>query len=108
MASCDTLIRIETNGLKLYKPKKVYENQDDAIEAAKILNSLDHRINKVVPYRCGYCKKFHLGRNGKEIKEKDRKKLKKQLAVKIPQPPKLPEIPNVKVIGWIDLSKIKY
>lgn len=98
--TCDTLIRIDPDGRKIYKPKKVYETQDAAILDAKFLNSLKHRIMKVAPYRCEYCKKFHLGRNGKEIKDKYKEKLSKDPDVTSKQK-------TFKVVGWIDLSKIK-
>jgi len=102
--NCSTLVRIESDGRKVWKPKKVFNTQDEAIEAAKALNSLDHRINKVVPYRCKVCHKYHLGRNGKKIKEKDRERLKKQ---QITFKPQVKE-PDFKVISWIDLTKIRY
>lgn len=76
---CMTLERYDEQGNPVYKPKRVFDTQDDAIEVAKFVNSRDHVIHKVVPYRCKVCKKWHLGRNGKELKEKERQKHKNQI-----------------------------
>ena len=76
---CQTLERYDENRQPIYKPKRAFDTQDDAIEFAKFVNSQDHVIHKVVPYRCSKCHKYHLGRNGKELKDKERNKHKKQL-----------------------------
>ncbi len=76
---CQTLERYDENLQPVYKPKRVFNTQDEAIEVAKFINAQDHVIHKVVPYRCKVCKKYHLGRNGKELKEKEREKHKRQI-----------------------------
>jgi len=76
---CQTLERYDKQGLPVYKPKRVFDTQDEAIEVAKFINSQDHVIHKVVPYRCNVCHKYHLGRNGKILKDKERQKHKKQV-----------------------------
>jgi len=76
---CMTLERYDENLQPVYKPKKAFDTQDEAIEFAKFVNAQDHVIHKVVQYRCKVCKKYHLGRNGKELKDKERIKHKKQI-----------------------------
>ena len=49
----------------------------ETLEYAKKVNSLDHIIHKVVAYKCTKCYKYHIGRNGKELTDKDRNKFKK-------------------------------
>ena len=102
--TCDTLIRIDPDGRKIWKSKNAYNTQDEAILVAKQVNSQENRIGKVVPYRCNYCNKYHLGRNGKEITEKYKNKLLNDPDVKIKKilnPKK-----ELKIVGWIDLSKV--
>ena len=67
---CQTLVRIESDGTKVFKYKKKFETLDEAIEACKKLNSQPHRISKLVSYKCGSCCKYHTGSNGIQIKEK--------------------------------------
>ena len=76
---CQTFQGYDEQLNKVYKPKKAFDTQDEAIEVAKFINSRDNVIHKVVPYRCKICNKYHLGRNGKILKEKERQKHKKQL-----------------------------
>lgn len=54
-----------------------------AIANAKLVNSHDHIIHKVVAYKCKVCLKYHLGRNGKELKYKDREKYKNEIKYKL-------------------------
>lgn len=79
---CLTLYRYE-NGLPIYKPKISFNTLDDAIKQAKRFNSNDHVIHKVVAYKCKVCFKYHLGRNGKELKDKDRERYKIELKCRI-------------------------
>jgi hypothetical protein len=74
-----TLERYDEQHNPVYKPKRVFDTQDEAIEVAKFVNSQDRVIHKVVPYRCKICNKYHLGRNGKELKDKERQKHKMQV-----------------------------
>lgn len=76
---CTTLERYDEKMNPVYKPKRAFDTQDEAIEVAKFVNSQDHVIHKVVPYRCKTCKKYHLGRNGKILKDKERQKHKNQI-----------------------------
>ena len=75
---CQRLEHYDENCNPVYVPKKAYDTQDEAIDIAKIINSQDHVIHKVVPYKCSVCHKYHLGRNGKELKDKERIKHKNQ------------------------------
>ncbi len=76
---CLTLEKYDENGQPVYKPKKAYDTLDEAIEVAKFINSQDHVIHKVVSYKCKKCFKYHVGRNGKELKEKERDKNKTKI-----------------------------
>jgi hypothetical protein len=55
---CQTLERYDENGLPVYKSKNRFDTQEQAIEFAKFVNSQDHVIHKVVPYRCKVCNKY--------------------------------------------------
>lgn len=112
---CQTLVRIELTGGRIYKDKKKFDTLDDAIYSCKVLNSKDERISKVVPYKCKWCCKYHIGRNGKQVKEKDKLKYQKELHVlNKEETQKIKknifksdvEHANFKIIGKIDLSKI--
>jgi hypothetical protein len=78
---CLRLERYDENRNPVYVQKKAYNTQDEAIDVAKIINSQDHVIHKVVPYKCSVCHKYHLGRNGKELKDKERTKHKNQIKI---------------------------
>jgi len=112
---CNTLVRTEADGTKVYKDKKKFESLDAAIEACKEVNAQPHRINKLVSYKCRCCHKYHIGRNGKTITDKYRNKLATEQYE--PTPEEIEEIKrrvrasdieyaDFKVVGKIDLSKI--
>lgn len=96
--TCDTLIRTDPDGRKHYKPKKVYNTLDEAVKVAKELNASDAHISKLVAYKCTYCYKYHTGRNGKILTEKEKNKLKKEKINNI----------SFKILGKIDLGNIRY
>ena len=64
--------RIESyiNGKPVYKKKHKFETLELAIAECKIVNAFTNNIHKVVSYKCPICFKYHIGRNGKEIKRK--------------------------------------
>ena len=74
---CFTIERYGEKLEPIFKQKLKFETLDLAIEYAKKVNSLDHIIHKVVAYKCTKCYKYHIGRNGKELTDKDRNKFKK-------------------------------
>ena len=103
---CQTKEYINENGEWVMKPKHKFDTLDDAIKAAKNENSKSERIHKVVAYKCNSCFKYHIGRNGKEISNKERLKLQK--SGRKPKPLTFQEkLANVKIVGFIDLTKIK-
>ena len=107
---CKTLERYEENGQMVTKPKKQFDTMDEAIIVAKKKNSEPHQIHKLVAYKCKTCFKYHIGRNGKEISDKVRKKA-QQYFTKYPKPAPIKKpisLEGLKPLGWIDLSKIKY
>ena len=72
---CYKYIGKDDNGNALYKQKKAHKTQDEAIAAAKIVNSQNNVISKVVPYKCSECHFYHIGRSGNQLTEKYRNKL---------------------------------
>ena len=74
---CKTIERYDENLNTIFKDKKKFDTLDEAISAAKKVNSKDNIIHKVVGYKCNVCFKYHIGRNGSELKEKERIKFKK-------------------------------
>ncbi len=74
---CETIYHYDADLKPVMKPKQKFDTLDDAIERAKQVNSKDHVIHKVVAYKCTLCHKYHLGRNGKELTDKDRDKFKR-------------------------------
>lgn len=79
---CKTFDRYDKDLNPIYRNKVTYDTQDEAIEVAKHMNSRDHAIHKVVPYYCDECHKYHLGKNGKILKEKDKIKNKNYIKEK--------------------------
>lgn len=70
---CDTIERYDVNDLSpIRKPKRKFETLEADIQIAKKINSAPHIIHKVVAYKCTKCHKFHMGRNGSEVTEKER------------------------------------
>lgn len=52
-------------------PKKKFKTLDDAIKAAKKCNLQEKRIHKLVAYKCNKCFMYHIGSNGKLLKNKN-------------------------------------
>jgi len=102
---CEKIIVID--GVETTKKKKPYDSLDEAIVQCKIVNVQPKVIEKVVPYKCTVCHKYHVGRNGKPITEKYRNKLKDEVKDMAWQK-KRDRLNNVsfKFVGKIDLSKI--
>ena len=112
---CQTLVRTEEDGTKVLRDKKKFESLEDAVAECKKLNVQPHRISKLVSYKCKHCHQYHIGRNGKTIKDKYRDKLAKEIYEPTPEEieerkrrVRASEIENAnfKVVGKIDLSKI--
>lgn len=109
---CNTKTQSE-DGTTTWKYKKAFETLDEAISEAKKRNASERQIIKLVGYKCTYCCKYHIGRNGTKLTEKDKDKYRKELGIGLKIVGKidletLQPTSKVKVVGWIDLSKIKY
>ena len=76
---CQTIESYNKGGSITFKSKKKFDRLELAISFAKKINSQEHIIHKVVAYKCNLCQHYHIGRNGKELKEKERIKFKKSL-----------------------------
>lgn len=107
---CTTLDRVEENGVMVMRPKKQFPTLDAAIAVAKIDNAKDDRDYKVVAYKCNVCFKYHVGRNGKPLTDKERAKRKKELdgQAKLREYQRQHPFDKIKVVGFIDLNKIRY
>jgi len=108
--TCTTFDHIEENGQMIMRPKKQFDTLDAAIIVAKLENAKPDHIHKVVGYKCNVCHKYHIGRNGKELKDKERNKLQKEFGIQKQRKKQQREyaLSNLKVVGWIDLNKIRY
>lgn len=95
MNKCTT-IKIGEDGIPFEKPKRAFFTLDSAIAHAKLMNTREDRIEKVVAYKCNTCFRYHVGRNGNTIKDKEKVKIQKSL-----EKPK-----TFKILGKIDLSTI--
>jgi len=103
---CDKIVDNKIGGFT--KPKKKFNTMDDAISVAKYENSKPRHTHKVIAYKCKFCHKFHIGRNGKLLKDKERDRLSKETSSKKILKDNIWKsgIKNIKVIGYIDLSKL--
>lgn len=76
---CETIERYDEKLNPIFKPKLKFDTLDDAISHAKYVNSKEYIIHKVVAYKCTICFKYHVGRNGNILKDKERNKFKKAI-----------------------------
>jgi len=90
---CTTKFVDRVNGQLIDKPKRAFDTNEQAISHAKMVNALPDRKFKVVAYKCKTCFKFHVGRNGNNITDKEKDKWNK---------PK-----GFTIVGKIDLNKFK-
>ena len=99
MFKCTTLttIALDENGNPKVKKKKTFFTLESAIQHAKLMNVREDRVKKVVAYKCKECHRYHVGRNGSTIKDKEKEKIKKSLEKPL----------RLKVLGYLDLSNIK-
>jgi hypothetical protein len=88
---CTTQIVDKINGQLIDKPKKKFDDLETAIKHAKSANLLRDRTFKVVAYKCKTCHKFHVGKNGAKITNKERERWK-------------PKSFQFKIVGKIDLK----
>ena len=66
--ACKTLVRIEPNGIRIYKDKKKYKDVHEAINQAKIINNKLNQSHKVSHYFCKTCRYWHIGRTYEMLK----------------------------------------
>ncbi len=101
---CEKIVIID--GVETKQPKKPFDTLDAAIAVCKIINADPNITEKVVSYKCSVCHKYHVGRNGKLISPKYRKRLGVELE-NLQIKKKKAEINAIsfKVVGHIDLSQ---
>lgn len=95
MYKCTTT-KIDKEGNEVVKNKRQFVTLTSAIMHAKEMNCKKEHKEKVVSYKCTTCHRYHVGRNGSLITDKEREKFKKELEKPI----------RLKVLGKIDLSTI--
>ena len=62
-----------------FVPKKSFDNEKDAVNAARYMNAQIYTIHKMVAYKCAECGKWHIGRNNTELTEEDKQYYKDML-----------------------------
>ena len=77
--ACNTFAYYDANGEKVYKPKKKYETETEALKAAYRVNSSEKTITKVAAYKCAVCGKWHLGRTCHILTLEDKEKYSNKL-----------------------------
>lgn len=92
-----TKVAVDEHGNPKEKPKKAFFTLESAIIHAKEMNAREDRTEKVVAYKCNTCHRYHVGRNGNTIKDKEKEKIRKSL-----DKPK-----TFKVLGFIDLNNVR-
>jgi len=98
--------RIQEDSTTVLVDKVKFETLDDAIVECKKQNVQPGKTEKVVPYKCKICYKYHIGRNGTLITEKYRDKLlKEKLEDKKRVFDENLKNADFKVMGTVDLSK---
>lgn len=67
-----------SDGEPVYKNKKVFNTDKEAIAYAKKMNkrNIDKIIHKLVAYKCDKCHKWHVGRTYAVLSDKERMKIK--------------------------------
>lgn len=68
----------DKNGEITFAPKRQYDTLEEAIRVAKRLNSQEVQETKAVAYKCHRCFKYHVGRNGNPISDRDRKRYRRE------------------------------
>ena len=62
----------------VYKSKKAYNSEHDALIAAFNINIRPETIKKIVAYKCPVCNKWHLGHNNTILSTYEKNKIKER------------------------------
>jgi len=76
--NCQALNYYDELGRPVYKNKHQFASHELAVKACKIYNLKEQQIKKLVTYKCNICFKYHIGRNGNDIKPKYIKRIKQE------------------------------
>tara|TARA_R110000772_G_scaffold260587_1_gene378660 strand:+ start:501 stop:818 length:318 start_codon:yes stop_codon:yes gene_type:complete len=76
--NCQTIRNYDLLGRPVYKNKRQFSTHDLAVQACKVINLREHQIHKLVTYKCNVCHQYHIGRNGKEINAKYKRKIRRE------------------------------
>lgn len=79
LGMCKTFFyKNQDTGEVVYKPKVFYTSDSEAIKAAQKMNILDRTIHKYVAYKCLHCHQWHIGKNGTELSQSDKEKIRRK------------------------------
>lgn len=68
----------DNNHNPVYKVKKIYNREHDALMAAFNINIKPDTIRKIIVYKCPICNKWHLGHNNTILDDKEKKKIRER------------------------------
>ena len=63
----------------IYRAKKAFNTENDAIKEAFKLNSDPKNMSQYVAYKCVTCGKWHIGRSGRSLSKEDKEKYSNKL-----------------------------
>lgn len=69
----------DENHNPVYKVKKAFDSERDALIAAFNINIRPETIRKIIPYKCPVCNKWHLGHNHTMLNNTEKLKIKNRL-----------------------------
>jgi len=94
-------IKVNNKGEKIVKQKAIFKTFEGALARCNIMNAKSSNLIRIRPYLCDECGNFHIGRTGKKITLKYRKKVIEELS----KPLNLLTPINIKIVGKIDFKK---
>lgn len=71
-----TIYAYDNNGNALYKPKRGYNTENEALMVCYRYNIQDYTIHKAVTYKCSVCGKWHIGHHTTILNLEDKQKIK--------------------------------
>ena len=76
---CERFAYIGSDGQQVFKPKRQFETEEEALLEAFRLNTQPKQLHKTRAYKCYKCGKWHVGRTPFALSEEDRTKYKEKL-----------------------------
>lgn len=75
---CYTIEGFDKSGNPYVRPKKQFDTLEEAVANADKVNADTRVSEKVIPYKCSQCKKYHIGRNGDLLPDKAKSNFKRK------------------------------